>query len=127
MYILKEEISLENMKHYLSLFKCQRCKPSCCTTVKCIILKDGEAEQLAILKGMTVSEFKGKYTFVVEGNTFMTAPCPFYKEEIDCTIYNSRPQVCRQFPFNNVVKGKMTVYPCPAGKLIGEKYGTYIS
>ena len=84
---------------------------------------------LAYNLNMSHSQFKKQYTFTKYGRRFLVAPCPFYDARIrGCSIHSFRPQVCRQFPFNRSIEvdGKlmMTVnVDCPAGKIIGEKYG----
>ncbi len=127
-YQLKESMTMENVRYYLGKFKCQRCKDSCCTKVTAgIILKPEEVESLAGLKGLSKKQFKERYTFTKDGNRFMVAPCPFYEEGIDCTIHSHRPQVCRQYPFNRSHNGCITINPnCPAGRVIGEKYGVKV-
>ena len=125
MYQLKEPMSAENVTYYLSKFKCQRCKPSCCVKVNKIALKPNEDKTLAAALGIPLNRFKRYYTFTEDGNRFMTAPCPFYKDK--CTIYKDRPQVCRQYPFNRSHNGCITVnHNCPAGVLVGEKYGVKV-
>ena len=108
-------MTMENVRHLLSEFKCQRCSPSCCEKVTSIALKPNEDKLIAEAMIIPLSRFKRAYTFTKDGHRFMKAPCPFYKE--GCTIYNHRPQVCRQYPFNRSHNGCITVNPnCPAGR-----------
>ena len=131
-YFMEHEATTENIVKFLNIFKCQRCKKSCCQRLDPndgIALKRGETATLASNLGISHSQFKDRYTFVKDGNRFMVAPCPFYSEEVKgCSIHRFRPQVCRQFPFNKSIEIKgvnyMTVnVDCPSGKIIGEKYG----
>ena len=124
-YVLDRTLTLDNMKFYLAKFRCQRCKESCCTKVAYgIILKDAEVEQLAELKKLSKSKFKEELTFTKDGKRFMVSPCPFYDAQVNCSIHSYRPQVCRQYPFNRSYQGHITANPnCPAGILVGEKYG----
>jgi len=127
-YVLDRPMTTDNVRFYLAEFKCQRCKDSCCLKVASgIALKPHEDEMLAELKGMSQSKFKEQYTFTKDGKRFMVSPCPFYDTEVNCTIHAHRPQVCRQYPFNRSYQGKITANPnCPAGKVIGEKYGVEV-
>jgi len=127
-YILDRPMTAENVMYYLSKFKCQRCKESCCLKVTDgIVLKPHEDEQLAELKGMSQSKFKEQFTFTKKGKRFMVSPCPFYDDRTNCTIHDYRPQVCRQYPFNRSYEGHITANPnCPGGKLVGEKYGVKV-
>lgn len=128
-YFLNVPFTRDNLIKFLSEFKCQRCKESCCLKVDDgIVLLPDEVERLAILKGMSKSKFKEAYTVARDGKRFMVCPCPFYKVGEDCTIHRNRPRVCQQFPFNRVYRkygvDYMTVnVDCPSGKIIGEKYG----
>ncbi|MEZ5336410.1 MAG: YkgJ family cysteine cluster protein [Methanolobus sp.] len=52
-------------------------------------------------------------------------PCPFLESE-RCTIYNSRPTVCRMFPFNICNKHDvLLLFPCDMGANIFEDYVGY--
>lgn len=131
-YFMEYEANTENIVRFLNEFKCQRCKPSCCQRLDPkdgIALRNGESRTLAENLGISHRQFKDRYTFIEDSRRFMVAPCPFYSEDMrGCSIHSFRPQVCRQFPFNKSIevsnKKCMTVnVDCPAGKIIGEKYG----
>lgn len=133
-YFMKYEMNSENMVRFLNELKCQRCEHPCCIRISPddgIALLPYESSQMADAMGISHRQFKDRYTFLKDGKRFMFAPCPFYdKESKTCisAIRKARPQVCRQFPFSRFIdiKGKkyMTVnVDCPAGKIIGEKYG----
>lgn len=137
-YFLNKEFTLENMKQALSEFQCQRCKPSCCTGARFsggIALLPRELYRLAMLKGMSVTQFRARYVTTRKGKMHMNFPCPFYSEQQNgCTIWKHKPQVCIQFPFNQTLEknGKlwMTCGDCAGGKkyakehhLLPEDYG----
>lgn len=131
-WLMKYGMTRDNIVRFLNEFECQRCKHSCCQRLDPedgIILRQGESAMLADRLRISHRQFKDRYTFTKDGSRFLIAPCPFYSAEINgCSIHSFRPQVCRQFPFNKSIQVgdrlMMTVnVDCPAGKIIGEKYG----
>lgn len=131
-YLMEYEAKAENIVRFLNEFKCQRCEKSCCQRLDShdgIILRNGETNLLAYNLRISHRQFKDRYTFLKDSKRFLVAPCPLYSEDIKgCSIHQFRPQVCRQFPFNRSIEIKEKKYmtvnvDCPAGKVIGEKYG----
>lgn len=100
MAVILCEYSQANMKAVEDSFHCNRCKPSCCETLKEAILVDGESSMLAKLMGITQEQFESGYTFVRDGARFLKLPCPFYKD--GCSIHEVRPRICREYPFNYI-------------------------
>jgi len=50
---------------------------------------------------MPVSEFKYKYLKNDHGEwAIKSSPCPFLTEK-GCSIYEHRPQTCREYPYTN--------------------------
>lgn len=132
LYFLNREVTTENMRFFLGQLKCQKCG-RCCKGETCdpagAVLKNGELEALAIGLNISKSQFKQRYTIIKDSKRLIKFPCAFLGDQ-GCTIYPHRPQVCRQFPFNQSItrNGKkwMMVADCPGGKVIGEKYGVKV-
>ena len=126
------EATKENGLRFDKLLKCQRCG-KCCTGVLFetgALLFPFEVEKLAIKLGISKHQFKDRYTYTQEDKRFLKLPCPFYKDG-DCSVYEVRPIVCREFPLNQLVpkngKMEMTVnMDCPAGKELGNKYAVKV-
>lgn len=126
------EATEENAMRFDKLVKCRRCKPSCCegTLFEAgALLFPQEVERLATRMGISKRQFKDSYTYTQDSKRFLKLPCPFYKE--GCSIYPSRPIVCREFPLNQTYlkNGKMWMtvnMDCPAGRELGERYAVRI-
>jgi len=84
-----------------SLWRCAGCG-KCCNTSG-FLVDEHEAARLALLAGMSKSEFKRRHTQSkkIEGKWYLSCrqPCLFWTKEIGCLIYKYRPKVCRAFPF----------------------------
>lgn len=85
-------------------FHCQRCNTCCHTGHKGIILTPAEAK---LLQG----QIEG-HTVCCDGFTLLTYPCHFHvaggsgDQNGQCRIYDIRPLVCRDYPFNGGAKLK---------------------
>ena len=101
-------ISKESFRLFFGLFRCQRCG-NCCLGVDAspqdgIILSLEEVQQLSITILLSKHKFKDRFTFLTkDGRRLLKYPCPFYQLN-SCTIYQSRPLVCRAYPINNPIK-----------------------
>jgi uncharacterized protein len=74
---------------------------NCCRTLQ-IILGPKDISRLAKRLELTESAFKEKYIGVAEDKAlyFMASPpCPFLADNNQCTVYEDRPQACRDYPF----------------------------
>jgi Fe-S-cluster containining protein len=83
------------------------CKPDCANccvnhgNYACVYLDDGEVRRLARHLGLSLPEFKKRYTEKEDGDLIlrMDRPeCPFL-EKRRCSVYPARPTQCRTFPF----------------------------
>lgn len=118
----------QNMKQLIRQLRCKRCG-TCCNLVDKIALLKHDIEPMADALGISKHQFKDRYTFTRDGRRFLSAnPCVFYHG--GCTIYKARPQVCRQFPFNQsyVKEGKnyIGIVECPAGLEILKEFGVKV-
>lgn len=118
-FVMTKE-TFQGMMYY---FECQRCN-LCEKVITCVRVTPDDILRISNHLNITIADFHSKYMM---NETHMPSPCPFFDGE-GCTIHAVRPLVCVQFPFNQTIKIKgrdyMTVsMECPAGKIIGEKFG----
>ncbi|MBX3164795.1 MAG: YkgJ family cysteine cluster protein [Bacteroidetes bacterium] len=90
----------EHEKAFLEI-DCLSCA-NCCKTTSPIFLQH-DIERAAKAKKMKVGDFIQTYLEMDEEGDFVfkSAPCPFLDKENYCTIYESRPKACREYPHTN--------------------------
>lgn len=80
---------------------CLQCANCCKTTSPIFYERDIEraAKALRIKPG----EFTSKFLVIDTDNDYVlkSAPCPFLDSENYCSIYDSRPNACREYPHTN--------------------------
>jgi Fe-S-cluster containining protein len=107
---------------------CLTCANCCKTTSPIFYQKD--LERAAKHLRISPSAFLQKYLHMDEDGDFVLneAPCPFLGSDNYCSIYESRPAACREYPHTN--RKKMTqildltmrnTMVCPAVLEIAEK------
>jgi hypothetical protein len=85
-------------------FECQPDCGNCCVNhgeYAYVYLEDADARRLARHLGLTLREFKKRYTETDEEYLLLRTDdpaCPFL-EKRRCTVYPARPTQCRTFPF----------------------------
>jgi uncharacterized protein len=99
----KKPDSLDKTVHDLhdeafSHFNCLDCANCCKTIGPRLTVKD--IEQLARHLKMKVSEFHTQFVEVDEDNDFIfhAHPCPFLLPDNYCSVYETRPRSCREYP-----------------------------
>src|SRR5690349_7663272 len=72
----------------------------CCRTMQ-IEVDNKDIKRLAERLQMSVSQFSKRYIAIAEDKTkhFTTVPCPFLGQDNLCTVYDDRPQACRDYPY----------------------------
>lgn len=80
---------------------CTTCA-NCCKTLRPSFSQDDQ-QKLANKFGISVDQFRQKYLELKEDDgeavwQINKSPCPFL-ENNKCTIYNDRPEDCRQYPY----------------------------
>ncbi|MFK7756827.1 MAG: YkgJ family cysteine cluster protein [Flavobacteriales bacterium] len=77
---------------------CLECANCCKTTSP--IFRDTDIERLAKHLRMKASEFTKKYLYLDDDHDYVlnTAPCPFLGDDLYCTVYESRPKACKEYP-----------------------------
>ena len=80
---------------------CLTCANCCKTTSP--IFTDKDIDRLANHFGMKPSQFIEKSLHIDEDKHYVlnTAPCSFLDSENYCTVYESRPTACREYPHTN--------------------------
>jgi Fe-S-cluster containining protein len=77
---------------------CLQCANCCATTGP--LLKDRDIERLAATTKMQPSAFTEKYLRIDEDQDyiFKEHPCPFLGTDHYCSVYDSRPKACAEYP-----------------------------
>ncbi len=100
---------------------CLECANCCKTTGPLLLQKD--VERLAKSNKMKPSEFTIKYLQIDEDQDliFKNMPCPFLQNDNCCSVYNDRPNACREYPHTQQRKiiSKLSItyqntFICPA-------------
>lgn len=88
---------------------CTTCA-SCCRSPQITVDRD-DIERLAARVGVSAREFSRLY-LIREGKNryFASAPCPFLTEDNTCSVYEDRPQACRDFPYLHAKNFRRRVY-----------------
>ena len=74
---------------------------NCCKTLQ-IVVDDKDIARLAKRLGTTPKAFAAQYVGMAEDGVkhfLASPPCPFLGEGNACTVYEDRPQACRDFPY----------------------------
>jgi uncharacterized protein len=78
---------------------CTTCA-NCCRTLQ-IVVDNRDIARLAKKRGMGRKEFTAQYVGLAEDGVqyFLSSPCAFLGDDNRCTVYEDRPQACRDFPY----------------------------
>lgn len=84
-------------------FKCTQCGKCCTGAPGYVWVSDAEIVQMAAKIGLSIDDFCAKYIRIVLGKKSLkehpvSYDCLFLKDK-KCTLYEARPQQCRQFPW----------------------------
>lgn len=115
-------ITVEEEAKFWRLFKCQRCGQCCIgASFPSLKLESDEVETLARFCGLSKKQFKKCHTHTKAGMRYMPEPCLFYEDK-KCSVYYSRPVVCRLYPLQGSIKGRLVVSSkCPASLAIAQR------
>jgi Fe-S-cluster containining protein len=80
---------------------CLTCANCCKTTSPIFTPRD--IERLSKVFKMKIAAFTEKYLRIDEENDYVlkSAPCPFLGEDNYCSVYEDRPNACREYPHTN--------------------------
>ena len=75
---------------------------NCCKTTS-PIFTDKDIERLAKHLRIKPSRFSSEYLHLDEENHYVlnAAPCPFLGNDNYCSVYEARPNACREYPHTN--------------------------
>lgn len=81
-------------------FPCEECG-KCCHQ-KLITVRPEEVDSLSSAAGIPLGKFMSEYVGMAKDGRIMllkTDPCAFLGKDKKCTVWENRPEVCRQFPY----------------------------
>ncbi len=81
-------------------FPCEECGKCCYQEL--ITLLPEEIDRVSSASGIPLGDFMSSYVGIAEDGRMMllkTNPCTFLDDEGKCSIWESRPQVCKDFPY----------------------------
>ena len=83
------------------LIDCIACANCCKTTGP--LFKQKDIERLASHFKIRPAQFIEKYLHIDEDNDYVlnVLPCPFLGSDNYCSVYESRPNACREYPHTN--------------------------
>ena len=97
-----DSLILNAHKEVFSKIDCLECANCCKTTSPLFLQKD--IERLAKHFKIKPGEFIVKYLEMDEDGDFVfnrPAPCPFLGVDNYCSVYEARPNACREYPHTN--------------------------
>jgi Fe-S-cluster containining protein len=78
-------------------FVCRRCG-ACCQVFDGVKITETEMKRLGVAKNEWADTFTD-----IDGIYYMKEPCRYYdSNKAECTIYDGRPETCRNFPVHTV-------------------------
>ena len=99
-----------NSTSTFSSFSCLRCG-ACCRWTGHVLLTHKDVTDLSAVLGMSEDAFVQRYTALAANRSQLTlveqsdGACCFLVADNSCSVYDARPQQCRNFPHTWHVKG----------------------
>jgi Fe-S-cluster containining protein len=103
----KLDAQIHHQHHQLfEKIDCLNCANCCKTTSPILLQKD--IEGISKFLKIKPSEFMKKYVIMDEDGDFVfhTTPCPFLESDNKCSVYDARPNACREYPHTQQRKQK---------------------
>ncbi|WP_370574131.1 YkgJ family cysteine cluster protein [Methanomethylovorans sp.] len=114
----------ETVQEILSHYSCPSTCPAICCKVADINLDEND---IKLLRQTSKDEADKIESWYEDGERHykMCPPCPFLEFD-KCSVYDSRPTLCRMFPFNiSTMPDVLILFPCDMGATIFEDYVEY--
>ncbi|MCW3053673.1 MAG: Fe-S-oxidoreductase, partial [Chthonomonadales bacterium] len=94
-----DKIAQETTEEVWKQIDCLACG-NCCRTLQ-IVVDDNDIQRLARRLTMTPQQFSRQYVQIAPDRTkhFIATPCSFLGVDNRCSVYEDRPQACRDFPY----------------------------
>jgi len=94
-----DKIAQETTEEVWKQIDCLACG-NCCRTLQ-IVVDDNDIQRLARRLTMTPQQFSRQYVRIAPDRTkhFIATPCSFLGADNRCSVYEDRPQACRDFPY----------------------------
>lgn len=94
-----DQIVEETTESVWKQIDCTTCA-HCCKTLQ-IVVDEKDVKRLATRLGISAREFSRRYVGTAEDRTkhFTSSPCHFLGADNKCSVYEDRPQACRDFPY----------------------------
>ena len=94
-----DKIAQETTEEVWKQIDCLTCG-NCCRTLQ-IVVDDSDIQRLARRLAMTTQQFSRQYVQTAPDRTkhFIATPCSFLGADNRCSVYEDRPQACRDFPY----------------------------
>jgi len=94
-----DKIAQETTEEVWKQIDCLACG-NCCRTLQ-IVVDDNDIQRLAQRLKMTPQQFSRQYVQTAPDRTkhFISTPCSFLGADNRCSVYEDRPQACRDFPY----------------------------
>ncbi|MBK6782925.1 MAG: YkgJ family cysteine cluster protein [Saprospiraceae bacterium] len=108
---------------------------NCCKTSPALLTKE-DITRISKHLQISTKEFQKKYVLEdVNGELSLNnVPCQFLLQDNSCSIYEIRPEACRQFPHTHdkdyprrVILNTKNIFVCPAALAIAEKWENVIN
>lgn len=124
-----DRIALQLHQEVFEIVDCTRCA-NCCRTMRPVFTEE-DITRIAQHRGMAKKDFIAAYLeWDDEEQCHRTkaAPCPFLGSDGKCTIYDVRPETCKEFPYTdkpdlafNTMSRANHALACPAAFYVVEE------
>lgn len=94
------DLAYDICEEYHNDFQCEEC--GMCCYQKLITILPEEVDRISTAAKVPLGEFMSSYVGIAEDNRIMllrTNPCAFLGKDKKCSIWEDRPEICKQFPY----------------------------
>jgi uncharacterized protein len=93
-----DDLMLQLHHNEFKKIDCLKCS-NCCKTIS-PALNESDIRRMAATLKLKISEFNDRFLNIDDDGDyiFKQSPCPFLGEDNFCSVYESRPRACREYP-----------------------------